>query len=209
MIYLTRHGQSMTNTDKDLTSKFPLTVKNNVLTHVGVKQALDFGEMLRVQDADVTQIICSPYARTKQTAFLIATALGTCAPISYNRKFREIDWKIAGRWHRLLEKDPTFDHRNMQIDHKPMVDHRRRAYSLESPLEVYERVVPEFVRVFEKHSTGDLLLVSHYFVVKALNAFITAGSPHAINDYDPKNLCQLSWTDDQVREAIAHWRTTL
>lgn len=203
-LYLTRHGRSMTNDDLDIGCKFKVDIKNNVLTREGVQQALDYGDWLLSQEADVHTMICSPYGRTKQTAFLIATALGTLVPIHYDRAFREIQWKIAGKWNRLLnEQLPDLDPKTVDIDFKPVVDYRRRAFTLESGREVYDRVIPKFAEVYRKHRVkGDVLVVTHYFVVRAINSFIMDGRADTMTQTSPRNLCQNSYIDEQVMEAI-------
>jgi broad specificity phosphatase PhoE len=47
MIYVTRHGQSMTNIDADLNSEFPINIRNNILTETGIQQAMDFAHQLK------------------------------------------------------------------------------------------------------------------------------------------------------------------
>lgn len=202
-IFITRHGRSMTNEDRDLRSRFSIGVKNNVLTLEGVQQALDYGAWLKEQNVDPDNIVCSPYARTKQTAFLIATALDTLVPIHYDRAIREIDWKIAGKFHRLMEKDPKFNAKTMDPDHKPAIDHRRRAFTLESPREVYERVIARFKTLVERHAPiGDLVIVSHYFPVRSIQAFVEHGTYARMIDYDPRNLCRVVYEADEVLERI-------
>lgn len=203
MIYVTRHGRSMTNDSHDIGCPFPVTVRNNVLTEEGVLQALEYADWLREEGADVRNIVCSPYARTKQTAYSIATRLKTLVPIHYDRGLREIEWKINGRWHRDLEKDPNFDAVNMPINERPLVDRRRRAYTLESPLNVYQRTIPAFAKIVKRyHKRGELLLVSHYFPVRSISAFIEHGDPGRMLDYDPRNLHRAAWPVDLVIERL-------
>ncbi len=187
-IYITRHGQSMTNIDADLGSPHPINNVNNVLTPTGVEQALDYGRKLKNLGADIHHIIASPYTRTMQTAFCIASELGTCAPISFEHDIREIGWELHGEWHRQEEKDPHFNYRMIGIDHKAIIDHKRGAVTLESQREVYERAVPAFERIIDTHQGKDILIVTHYFVVRALKSYLDHRCPDRMLDYDPRNL---------------------
>lgn len=207
-VFVTRHGRSMTNEDLDLNCQFQIGVKNNVLVPAGVIQAQEYGRWIKNESPNLSNIITSPYARTKQTSYLIATELGTLVPIHYDRTFREIDWKIAGRWHRDLESIPGFDHKTMDLTYKPIVDRQRRAYTLESPKEVYDRVVPRFARAVERYAgAGDLLIVTHYFVVKAIQSFMEHGTYEHMHDYDPRNLCQVSFDEEQIKQCLAEWKS--
>lgn len=204
MIYVTRHGRSMTNDGHDRHCKFRVDVKNNVLTEEGVLQALEYGQWLIEREADVHNLICSPYSRTKQTAYLIATKLRTLVPIHYDRHFREIEWKINGRWHRLLhEQRQNFEPENVELDERPLVDHRRKTHTLESPRQVYDRVIPAFARRVKRHAgRGDMVIVSHYFPVRAITSFVETGGPEAMRDYDPRNLHRAAWPEDLVLERV-------
>ena len=204
-IFITRHGESMTNIDADITAKFPINVKNNVLTRQGVDQAVDYGLWLIENKHDLHNIVCSPYARTKQTAFLIASTIQTLVPIHYDRTFREIDWKINGRWHRDLDAQyPDLNVKTMPIDMKPVIDRKRKAHTLESPREVYDRVVPRFKHVVERYrGAGDLLIVTHFFVVRALQAYVEHGDPERLLDYNPNNLARVVYDIDQVADRFA------
>lgn len=187
-VYITRHGQSMTNVDADIGSPFALNNTNNVLTPVGVEQALEFGRKLRVIDANIQHIVASPYARTMQTAFCIASVVGTCVPISFEHDIREIGWELHGEWHRQEEKDPHFDYRSITIDHKAIIDHKRGAVTLETQREVYERAVPALKAIAAEHTGKDILIVTHYFVLRALKSYLEHDSPDFMLDYDPRNL---------------------
>lgn len=199
-IYITRHGQSLTNIDADVKArargeKISIDTKNNILTEIGIQQALDFGHW--VKDKNIEVIVTSPYARAKQTAFCIASVLANCAPVHYDRGFREIEWEINGKFQRIEERIPDFDTKNCdidlrpsvrKIDRKPLVDHKRGAHTTESQRDVYNRAIPAFLKRAERHKGKNLLIVSHFFVVRSILSFIHAGTSDAMLDYTPRNL---------------------
>lgn len=198
----------MTNIDEDIKArergeKLTINVRNNVLTPTGIQEALAYAEALKAKGHNVKNIVCSPYARTKQTAYCIASVLGGLPMIHYNRQIREIDWKIAGKFHRLEDSIPGFDTKTLPIDYKPIINKRARLYSLESQLDVYERVTAGAADLCLKYlDQGDLLLVTHFYPVKALSAWIEHGDPNAMALYDPRNLCDLQFDAADVARAI-------
>lgn len=199
-IILTRHGQSMTNIAADLTAIHPINTRNNILTETGIQQAMDFAHKLKEGEVVVSEIVCSPYARTKQTAFTIASVLATCVPIHYNKKFQEIEWDVGGKFDRLENYIPDFDSKSMEVDYKPLIDHKRGAITLESQEDVYNRVIPEFVRVAKraKRTKKNILVVGHFFVARAVMAYMTEGNVQGMMNHSPKNLCMLDYDVEDV-----------
>lgn len=198
----------MTNIDRDVELKEAgqkpiINFRNNVLTPEGVRQAQEFGEALATGGAAVRNIVCSPLARTKQTAYTIAGYLDGMPMIHYDRAFREIEWEIGAKFHRLDDSIKDFDTKSAAVDYKPLIIRRKQAFSLESQLEVYQRVTARLRWVVDRYaSQGDLLIVSHYFPTKAIRAFVEHGDAGAMPDFDPRNLCDVSYPLEQVLEAL-------
>lgn len=210
-IYVTRHGQSLTNIDADLElgparkargkKPFPITIRNNILTPTGIQQAMCFAKVLQDRDIELDEIICSPLARTKQTAYTIASMLGTLVPIHYNNRFREIEWDVGGKFDRLENMIPGFDSKTLPVNERPIVrnrdlpvtehltDNTRGVISLESQEDVYNRVIPEFVRVAKKAKKQNILIVTHFFPVRSIESFMIDGTTGNMLASSPKNLC--------------------
>lgn len=189
----------MTNIDADINAPFRVNLDNNVLTRKGIEDALLLGE--EVAQHNVHQIIASPLSRTKQTAFCVASVLANCVPIKFDERFREIEWDVGGEFDRLENYIPDFDSKKLPVDHRPLIDHRRGAITLESQQDVYERVVPALIEVVEEHranSDGDLLLVTHFFVVRALEAYVHHGEVIRMLDFSPKNTKLIQYTYEQI-----------
>ena len=205
----------MTNIDADLNSEFPINIRNNILTETGIQQAMDFAHKLKGGGIELQEIVCSPYARTKQTAYTIASVLATMVPIHYNNKFKEIEWDVGGKFDRLEKHIPGFDSKTLAVSERPVVvrnrdlpvgetltDSRRGAYTLESQEDVYNRVIPAFVKLSKKAKKKNILLVTHFFVVRAIDAFMAEGTPEAMLRCSPTNLCLHSFTAEDV---LAQW----
>jgi broad specificity phosphatase PhoE len=194
-VFITRHGQSQTNADKELT----LDHDDNGLTELGTKQARSFGLQLALKKRHVTATITSPLKRAVQSHNLIIEELGVrVASQSLEPNLREIDWKNVDG------DDPLESTRGAPIDHKPLIIPSRRLRSTESQLDLYERVIPAFIRAVgaHRHLGGDLLVVTHFFPVKAICSFAEHGGPERMDNYWPDNLCEVVYELDHVREAI-------
>lgn len=213
-IYVTRHGQSMTNIDADIALRdqgraVSLNTVNNVLTRTGIQEAIDYAERLQADGVEIGEIICSPYGRTKQTAFTIASVLATLPPITYRKDFQEIAWDVGGKFDRLENYIEGFDSKNLAIGERPMIDHRRGAFALESQQDVYDRVIPAFFNAAKRAKKHNVLVVSHFFVTRAIMSFMDCGTSDKMLDFSPKNLCRLSWDYDEVMERFdqTFWTT--
>lgn len=195
-IYVTRHGQSMTNIDADMTAPFRVNTDNNVLTREGIEQAMLIGEQAR--DLDIHQIIASPFARTKQTAFCIASVMANCVPIAFDTRFQEIEWDVGGDFDRLENYIPGFDSKKLPVDHRPLIDHKRGAITLESQSDVYDRVIPALHDTIERYRGTNILIVTHFFVVRAIEAYLHHGDVNRMLDYSPKNTTIYSYDIAEV-----------
>lgn len=188
----------MTNIDADMTAPFGVNTDNNVLTIQGITDAMTIGE--QVKDLDIHQIVASPFARTKQTAFCIASVLANCVPIAFDSRFQEIEWDVGGDFDRLENYIPGFDSKTLSVDHRPLIDHKRGAITLESQKDVYDRVVPAFLDTIEKYRGRNILIVTHFFVVRAIEAYMHHGDVERMLDYSPKNTRIIEYKIDDVEK---------
>lgn len=209
-IYVTRHGQSMTNIDLDMKRreqghKVTLNTINNILTEQGIEEAMDYARKLKSDDVTIDHIICSPLGRTKQTGFTIASVLATLVPITYNKHFREIEWDVGGKFDRLENHIPGFDSKNLAVHETPIIDTRRGVQTLESQQNVYDRVVAELRRVALKAQKKNetTLIVTHFFPVRSILSLMEAGDSSRMLNHSPKNLCMLSWDVEEIIEKTA------
>ena len=190
----------MTNIDADLTSPFGVTTRNNVLTVEGIEQAKFLGEEL--MDKEIQEIICSPFSRTQQTAYTIASVLANCVPIHYDPRLQEIEWDVGGDFDRLENYIPGFDSKKLPVDHRPIIDHKRGAITLESQQDVYERVIPALLDIVETYRGKNVLIVTHFFVVRAFEAFVRHADVTKMLDFSPKNTKIIEYSVEEIEWAI-------
>lgn len=191
-VYVTRHGQSLTNESRTLV----LDHGDNPLTTLGRQQAMEYGAVLRQRGVHLARVVTSPLLRAQQTTALILDVMDQLdlRPI-LDPAFRELDWEnVPG-------DEPLESTRYADVAVVPLVMPAKRLRSTESQVNVYERVVGRLKElVLEQPAGQDLLIVSHHFPLKAVQAWVSHQSPNAMPDYDPRNLCDVSLQLDLLRE---------
>lgn len=154
-----RHGQAESNARCIVSSKLEGSDAFG-LTKEGRAQAEKSAEALLEKGIDI--VIASPFARTKQTAEIVAEKLGfKPSDVVFDERLKEIDTGVfngrpieeyRGNFASLTEK---FEKR--PTDGENLLDVKRRAMSLLEELE-------------ERHQGKKILLVTHEYVVWMLSA---------------------------------------
>jgi probable phosphoglycerate mutase len=95
LIYLVRHGQTVSNSERRLQGQ-----ADSPLTEQGVEQARRVGLQLKalVEDPGIWQIIASPLGRTVHTANIIREAIGLKGEIALEPRIMEVN---VGEWEGL------------------------------------------------------------------------------------------------------------
>jgi ribonuclease H / adenosylcobalamin/alpha-ribazole phosphatase len=89
-LYYTRHGESLINTN-NVWADNPGSTNDLGLTEIGRNQAYTGANVAKATGLKPTRIICSPLARTRETAKIIAEVLGyPLEDIEYNDLFVEV-----------------------------------------------------------------------------------------------------------------------
>ena len=137
-------------------------------------------------------------ARARQTSYLLASTLQHGCPILIEPDFHEIIWHDEnGRFQRHEDKGvKNIQHYFDNVD-------ARLAPNLETQRDVYERVTPLLPDLMDEALNKSVYVVAHYFVVKAIRAFIEVGSAEAMANYDPKNVDPIIYTPDVIRDSMA------
>jgi broad specificity phosphatase PhoE len=156
-LYLTRHGETKWNVEKRMQGW-----QDSPLTEKGRQDAIRLGK--RLEEVDLTAIYASTSGRTFETAQLIRGE--RLIPIYTEEQLREIylgDWE--GKTHEeIKEMDPiAFDH----FWNHPHLYAPRRG---ERFIDVQNRAFAAIERIVERHSEGNILIVTHGVVLKTVIA---------------------------------------
>jgi len=155
-LLLVRHGESEGNRDRTFTQNPDVP-----LTPVGRTQARAAARRIATSYRP-SRIIASPFARARQTAEIIAEALGLS--VEFDAAFREQSFGIfAGQPYDALISDAAY-HEGPRWNWRPAAG--------ESLTDVYERVVPAFDRVARTAQGQDVIIVSHGGVMVTLCAYV-------------------------------------
>lgn len=154
-VYVLRHGETEWNAEKRMQGRL-----DSALTEKGINDARLLGE--RLKEIDFQRIISSPSNRTMQTAQLVKGEKPNL--IETDERLMEID---LGEWQGQVEGDIK-ERYPIQFDlywNQPAL---YESVGGESFLDVKERV-SLFLRDLERRNhSGNILVVTHAVVVKAL-----------------------------------------
>jgi broad specificity phosphatase PhoE len=158
-LILIRHAESEGNAIRRFT-----TSPEAKITERGHRQAreaaLKVGQMFKP-----TLVIASPYRRAHETGRIIAESIGI--PIELEHGLREQSLgDLAGQPYDSILKDSAFDPNRSWLWRPP---------GGESLLDVLQRTGPVFDRIAAKYAGGEIAIVSHGGVMRALWAHV-AGS---------------------------------
>lgn len=188
MLYLFRHGESLTNINLDETCAFDLTDDNTVLTNRGLIHAMNTGMTLKEQGVSPDIIFTSPLARARQTAYTLASSFEHGCPIKVIPDLREIVWHSGD----VFERHET--HRDISacfdtIDAAPLP-------GLECQRDVYDRVIPVVPDFMIPAMEGNtVFVVAHFFVVKAIRSYLDHGVPDMMPTYKVPNVDPVVYTE--------------
>lgn len=148
--YLLRHGEALHNV-RNLNSSWPETFENP-LTEVGVQSINEAADQLKNQTID--HIFSSDLLRTKQTAEIVAKALGL--PVAYDERLREINFgSLNGKPWEGVEKE--------DLD---------KGVEGESYADVLERTKLFLEDIEKKYKNSHILIVSHQVNLWLLESFL-------------------------------------
>ncbi|ALF11160.1 histidine phosphatase family protein [Parageobacillus thermoglucosidasius] len=156
-LYLTRHGETEWNVKKRMQGW-----QDSPLTEKGRQDAVRLGK--RLETVDLAAIYTSTSGRALETAQLIRGE--RLIPVYAEEQLREIhlgDWE--GKTHEeIKEMDPiAFDH---FWNHPHLYTPRRG----ERFIDVQNRAFAAIEQIIERHSEGNILIVTHGVVLKTVLA---------------------------------------
>lgn len=157
-LYITRHGETDWNTQKRMQGW-----SDSELTKNGKRNAVLLGD--RVKEINFDAIYSSPSKRTEVTAHLIKGDRDI--PVILDDKLMEIN---MGKWEGqtfsfIQDKYPDEFYSFWNTPHLYNSFNGESFYGLEN------RVLKSITSIQEKHSSGNILIVTHSVVIKTLLAY--------------------------------------
>lgn len=183
VLKIARHGQSMTNAgipgiDHE---------DQNMLTELGIEQSVNLGRQLLGTGFVPDAVMVSTLPRAQQTAMNALSALGRPAGLSVHRELDEM---------RVLP-DKKFVHESvLRSEHGD--EHVDRAFDDpdylgfadgETGRDVYERSVGFLIKriVPELESGRNVLVITHFFVIRAMLSYLSGRGLGSMHRYFPDN----------------------
>jgi probable phosphoglycerate mutase len=148
-ILLVRHGETVDN------ASHTFQMPDSPLSDNGNIQAVQLAE--RLAQSEISDIVCSDYLRTKQTASYVAEQIGI-AP-NYTELLRERNFgDIRGRPYADLNFDP------FALDYQPINGESWQAFDVRISL------AWDHITAVAEQAGGDVLVVTHGFVCGSIVA---------------------------------------
>ena len=192
-----RHGQSLTNAEVHKDTNHQLGDINNVLTKEGVIGAIGAGMQLQSYFGEnVNHIITSHLTRAKQTAFTIASMIGTGVPIIIDDEFEEIRW-CSDRQYRDFDEYEGINDKKLYNDL-----HFRPLEDSENQMELFSRICAALIDHEGRFMDGNNILVTHYMVVRALMSLKETGGPTDMSRFRPENTKPYYFKPSDIEDMI-------
>jgi 2,3-bisphosphoglycerate-dependent phosphoglycerate mutase len=183
-LILLRHGISYTNEGRHVENEQQILLTTN-----GVMGTLASARAFREANPELhfDHAFLSPYQRAVQTGLnFLSIAENKPINLTYVDDFRERTYGFTNfvGIKDLVEQygSDVVTSWDSRIDTKPHPDG-------ESQQDVYDRVIDKFqTLVLPRIRAGEtVLLVAHYYVLKALNAYLNGSGPSGMIDMNPRN----------------------
>lgn len=206
MIYVTRHGQSLTNVGlyphlDPNNAHGVLSNDNIVLTEQGIGEAMEYGR--KAKDRDISLIYTSPYARARQTAHLIASMIGTMVPIEERAALEELKWCPRSFDKALIDKMETQAQLQHPID-RILTSDKTLMHSYETQRTVMYRVEAEMKAICKAAIKQDrnVLVVTHFFPARAIWAISSGLPPEEMVKFTPSNLTDILFDPEDFLQNV-------
>lgn len=184
-LVLLRHGQSMVNSGKLVDDEH-----QNILTHKGINQSVNAGLSFRKDHPNLhfQHVFCSPLHRAMQTGLNFLSVFEN-EPVHFQivPEFIERRFGLDGCL-TLKQMDAIYGEevvRSWETDLNAVAgDHRG-----ESLQQMWDRVIPAYEQKIQPllDAGDDVLIVSHYYVMKVLKSYLDHGVPDLCYSYSPLN----------------------
>lgn len=181
---LLRHGQSYTNEGRAVDKE-----QQNLLSRTGVQQSLMRAEQFRAENPELhfNYAFMSPYKRALQTGLNFLTAFeNKPIDIDVDDRLRE---RTYGFENFINIKQLIRDYGQEAVDSWDADLHTRPHRDGETQIDVYERVLDVYYAKVKPRleDSQNVIVVAHWYVLKALQSFLEHGNPSKMTSFDPKN----------------------
>ncbi|MCF6137760.1 histidine phosphatase family protein [Pseudalkalibacillus berkeleyi] len=178
-LYITRHGETVWNTEKRMQGWL-----DSDLTEIRKRNALSLGK--RLDEVELTAIYTSPSNRTKRTTELIQGVRDI--PVYYDESLKEIN---MGEWEgktlsSIKEMYP------LELDAFWNTPHLYSPVGGETFEQTRKRAIKFLEYIKKKYKSGNILVVTHSVVIKCLFSIFKNTSIE--NLWDPPNIHDTSLT---------------
>jgi broad specificity phosphatase PhoE len=161
-IYLTRHGETLWNTEKRLQGS-----KDSDLTEKGIRNAIALGK--RLNNINFNAIYTSPLERAYKTARYIKSDQEV--PIHTLENLKEIhfgDWE--GKTKEEIENVDAYKYEYINFWEKPHI-YNHTPHKGECLTAFKQRVEHALRKISSDHQNGNILIVAHGVIIKAILSF--------------------------------------
>jgi probable phosphoglycerate mutase len=182
--HLLRHGQTEHTPERRYSGRNDLPLSRTGRAEAEAAAA-------RVRELGVEVVVASPLRRTRETAEVVAAALGL--PVEYDDDLVELDF---GELEGLTADEARARH--PLATRRFATDVKAAAPGGESVADVAARVERARRRVLDRHAGRTVLLVSHVTPIKLLLAAGLGAGPEVVHRVflEAASLCTVSWSSD-------------
>jgi len=178
-IFLLRHGETDWNREGRLQGHTDIPMNEN-----GTRQIREAGEYLLKEGESVNVIITSPLDRARMSAEIIADQIG----------YKKEEIIIAEDF---IERS-FGEAEGLTIQERRMKYHGRDYPGMETVKELCERAGSAMTKYIDKYTAGNILIVAHGAILKAVLA-ATSGGSMAYEDasllIEPGSICMLEYEE--------------
>lgn len=188
-LILMRHGRSLLN-DGHKSSE-----RDNVLALRGVLATMAEAEPLKT--VGITRVLSSPLPRAYQTAMLAVSAIGQGIPISLHPEIEELRHHSSDNFAlTVYEDDESSKKWKKKIDVTP-------SWGAETQAQVYDRATRFLSETLPAAlELGSVMVVSHYFTLRGIRAWIEHNDPKRIPEFRPRNSAPVAYSAEDVLKRI-------
>lgn len=194
-LVLLRHGVSYSNS-----GKYTPVQNQNLLSESGVQGVIQSSKLFKEEHPDLhfSHVFSSTYVRAMQTAMnFLSIKENHPVDIQFDSRIVERDYGFTNfiGYHDLIAKrgKEEVESWDNEFDKAPS-EHG------ETQIQVYNRTMEFFEdKVRPVMGDGDILIVAHFYILRALQSHIACGSWTKMNDFLPKNCQPVVYDLDQIK----------